>query len=419
MAAQPQAWIDESLALLEKMDGERDGLARALADIEHRIREIHHSVEHTDVQLDELEERGEELIQARRALQARHEEILRARDELWQRLLVIRNDRERVRAAERRLALDVAMTEHRHGDLPEELATAEGRRRDLEQKLVNLNALRRDVAMELAKLEVEMGRMVGQIERLAEAAENEEADERVAVPAPPRGGRLRLVTPDESVEQPIPPPMQQHSVVKTLRFHGGLQPDSGLYGEEEGSSAGADIPVSYTRETMLSRVRATGLRVAANSRRSLVAAGLLGGVVVLGLIAVASGGGNPSNAAAAAAVLPLAAQSSAASDAPVTVIPSAPVEPYPDELSQAPLPPVPAPVASASAAMLAVGADEEQPELTPAADPEPTKRPAKRRAARRSSASKRAASARPAESASDSGFKKVELRADDDPLAGL
>src|SRR5690606_4323042 len=86
MAAQPQPWIDQSLALLEQMETERSALARALADIESRIENIGCSVDRTDVLLDELEERSERVQKARRELRERQEQITRAQDELWQRL---------------------------------------------------------------------------------------------------------------------------------------------------------------------------------------------------------------------------------------------------------------------------------------------------------------------------------------------
>src|SRR5690606_18023556 len=211
-------------------------LARALADIESRIENIGCSVDRTDVLLDELEERSERVQKARRELRERQEQITRAQDELWQRLHALRNDRERLKAAERRLALDAAIVENQGAGLPEELSSAEQRRRDLEHKLAHLNVLRRDVAMELAKLEVEMNRMMSQLEAMADAEEDRAGHPEPIPVSYTRSTKLRLVTEidDESRRRTrnvralntASFDKEEPSKVTTLRFNGDLAPDS-------------------------------------------------------------------------------------------------------------------------------------------------------------------------------------------------
>src|SRR5690606_31441443 len=171
----------------------------------------------------------------------------RAQDELWQRLHALRNDRERLKAAERRLALDAAIVENQGAGLPEELSSAEQRRRDLEHKLAHLNVLRRDVAMELAKLEVEMNRMMSQLEAMADAEEDRAGHPEPIPVSYTRSTKLRLVTEidDESRRRTrhvralntASFDKEEPSKVTTLRFNGDLAPDSELFLDEEERSA--------------------------------------------------------------------------------------------------------------------------------------------------------------------------------------
>lgn len=446
MAAQPQPWIDQSLALLEQMETERSALARALADVESRIENIGRSVERTDVLLDELEDRSERVQKARRELRERQEQLVRAQDELWQRLHALRNDRERLKAAERRLSLDAAIVENQGAGLPEELSGAETRRRDLEHKLAHLNVLRRDVAMELAKLEVEMNRMMSQLEAMADAEEDREAYPEPIPVSPTRSTKLRLVTEldDESrrrtrnvraLTQTFD--RDEPSKVTTLRFNGDLDPDSELFLDEEersaslaaldlhpevgpqvgseqarvGTEALGDValvtPVAPTHwieeedagEAAIVRWPAWWTQ----RRNQAIAAGAALGMALLVWALSAGGGGSatPDSGTAMAGVVPAAASQTTSSGRDVTIIPSAPVEPDPNDFA------VPAPAADSPEALQPTDAAPER--VT-------TSRPVARRAARRGKTASPAAASQ-AEPARPT--KRIELRADDDPLAGL
>lgn len=439
MAAQPQPWIDQSLALLEQMENERGGLARALLDIESRIEQVHHSVDRTDVLLDELEERSERVQKARRELRARQDAMARAQEELWQRLMLLRQDRERMRSAERRLSLDATIVENQGAGLPDELSVAEANRRELEHKLANLNVLRRDVAMELARLEVEMNRMVNQLEAIAEAEESRDAAGDVAaMPLPSsRAPRLRLVTGDEGANVPtrsirpvkvaISADDDEPSRVTTLRFSGDLEPDSELFREDEDpatrdeahqalleqsfatfSSAWTPEMAEVDEEKRVS-FRPPWLAWSLEGRRPWA----LGGAAALAVItafALALGGrsGNPGETAAAS-LAPAGSDVSAADEArPITVIQSAPVEPERIDFG------------GASAPTEAPSSAEPRSEAAPSSAAGAST--ASRSSTSRSPRSRTPAAARakrPSDATDSKTFAKVQLRSDDDPLAGL
>jgi len=444
MAAQPQPWIDQSLALLEQMETERSALARALADIESRIENIGCSVDRTDVLLDELEERSERVQKARRELRERQEQITRAQDELWQRLHALRNDRERLKAAERRLALDAAIVENQGAGLPEELSSAEQRRRDLEHKLAHLNVLRRDVAMELAKLEVEMNRMMSQLEAMADAEEDRAGHPEPIPVSYTRSTKLRLVTEidDESRRRTrnvralntASFDKEEPSKVTTLRFNGDLAPDSELFLDEEERSASlaelglapepapvapaeqaaeAALPVAPTPEAIEpmhwieedDSSAAAGVRWPAwwtQRRNQGIAAGAVAAVGLHAWALSAMGGSDaPASGTAMAGVVPVAASEGGAAG-PVTVIPSAPVEPDPNDFAA----PAPAAIAlpDSEEPRDAVGTTESRPRS-------PARRSAPRRGRVSTPSNDASEPARPA--------KRIQLRADDDPLAGL
>lgn len=222
MSARTHAWIDDSLAQLERMEEEHAGLIDALEDIERRTSELSRNVDETDALLDTLEDEASTVNVTRIELEGRRAMLARRQAALWDRLLDLWKEWESVKGSQRALALEEGRLEERSRSLPEKLSSAEFRRRTLEHQLASLHRLRREVATEAAKLEVEKTRMFRALERVADQ-EEERARDRARMRE--REGSGLRTAPLRLVPPPPPPPSlrmpRPHRLEHELPRHAG------------------------------------------------------------------------------------------------------------------------------------------------------------------------------------------------------
>ncbi|GEM_PF-3992709 len=199
MAAAPQEWIDHSLALLEQLESDREGLAQTLEDLERRADELRESMQEANARLEDLEDEDARLEDARKGVERRHAEIASRQAELWDRLIELQEEREHIKSEEQSLQRESAGLETREHNLPGLFEAAEHERRKVEQEIASSHRMRDEIAGELTRLDQEMQRMVAALEAVADAPTDDEETTTEAVQRP-----VRLV--DGSKQAPPPPP---------------------------------------------------------------------------------------------------------------------------------------------------------------------------------------------------------------------
>lgn len=209
----PQEWIDQSVAFLERLESQRNGLEAALNDAEVRVDTLTARVWQSDQAIGQLERATKSFGAAEKSLSTRRDQLEERRQQLREALRQVQRERDAVLGAEADLARDMAKLEQCRHRIPEQLCEAVTEHDALSRELAAGRQMRDELAAEVERIDGEMGQVIRALEVVVPDDTNESAD----------STKLKLVPPPPSpqdhqaIRKGPPPPPPPRSTSRSTR----------------------------------------------------------------------------------------------------------------------------------------------------------------------------------------------------------
>ncbi|MEM9457812.1 MAG: hypothetical protein AAGF11_26775 [Myxococcota bacterium] len=206
----PQEWIDQSVAFLERLESQRDGLETALGDAEVRVDTLTARVQQSDQAIGQLERATNSFGAVEKSLSERRDQLDKRRQQLREALRQVQRERDAVLGAEADLAQDMATFEQCRHRIPEQLCEAVAQYEVLSRELTAGRQTRDELAAEVERIDGEMGQVIRALEVVVPDDTNESAESTKLTLVPPTPP-----PPDDQTVRKRPPPPPPRSVSRS------------------------------------------------------------------------------------------------------------------------------------------------------------------------------------------------------------